>query len=194
MYAEDDLIPLSALQHLLFCERQCALIHVEQVWNENLFTAEGRIMHERVYQVDRDEDRITCSPNGMFRGFRDTAMSKVSVVNISLTLRNWLIGCHIREYEQEGADRAEYRTSLLDARYQRLTKAGMKGVAARTLPQYRQFCLAYPQSWQTLSANSHDRLSTVLIWLCHPDSAFFATGWEDVLAILRKTSTKGGEP
>lgn len=48
MYAEEDLLPLSALQHLLFCERQCALIHVEQQWQENLFTAEGRIMHDRV--------------------------------------------------------------------------------------------------------------------------------------------------
>ena len=48
MYSEDDLLPLSALQHLYFCERQCALIHVEQVWLENRFTAEGRIMHERV--------------------------------------------------------------------------------------------------------------------------------------------------
>ena len=48
MYAEDDLLPLSALQHLLFCRRQCALIHVEQAWVENLYTAEGRIMHERV--------------------------------------------------------------------------------------------------------------------------------------------------
>ncbi len=47
MYTEDDLIPLSALQHLLFCERQCALIHIEQVWQENLFTAQGRILHER---------------------------------------------------------------------------------------------------------------------------------------------------
>ena len=47
-YSEDDLLPLSALQHLLFCERQCALIHIEQVWTENQFTAEGRIMHERV--------------------------------------------------------------------------------------------------------------------------------------------------
>lgn len=45
---EDDLLPLSALQHLLFCERQCALIHVEQLWDENLFTAQGRILHERV--------------------------------------------------------------------------------------------------------------------------------------------------
>ena len=46
-YTEDDLIQLSALQHFVFCERQCALIHIEQVWSENLFTAEGRIMHEK---------------------------------------------------------------------------------------------------------------------------------------------------
>jgi CRISPR-associated exonuclease Cas4 len=45
--AEGDLIPLSALQHQLFCPRQCALIHVEQVWSENRFTAEGRLLHER---------------------------------------------------------------------------------------------------------------------------------------------------
>ncbi|MDI6616136.1 MAG: CRISPR-associated protein Cas4 [Syntrophaceae bacterium] len=50
MYTEDDLFPLSALQHLIFCERQCALIHTEQAWAENLFTAEGRIMHERVHE------------------------------------------------------------------------------------------------------------------------------------------------
>lgn len=48
MYAEDELLPISALQHLVFCERQCALIHLEQVWSENLFTAKGRTLHERV--------------------------------------------------------------------------------------------------------------------------------------------------
>lgn len=48
MYNENDLLPLSALQHLLFCDRQCALIHIEQIWVENIYTAEGRIMHERV--------------------------------------------------------------------------------------------------------------------------------------------------
>lgn len=53
-YSEDDLIPISALQHVVFCERQCALIHVEQVWDENRFTAEGRIMHERVHERDRE--------------------------------------------------------------------------------------------------------------------------------------------
>lgn len=49
-FREEDLLPLSALQHLLFCERQCALIHVEQVWAENPLTVEGRHLHERADQ------------------------------------------------------------------------------------------------------------------------------------------------
>ncbi len=51
---EDDLIMLSALQHMVFCPRQCALIHIEQVWAENRQTAEGRIMHERVHEENRE--------------------------------------------------------------------------------------------------------------------------------------------
>jgi CRISPR-associated exonuclease Cas4 len=45
-----DLLPLSALQHLLFCERQCALIHIEQVWAENRFTTEGNLLHARAHE------------------------------------------------------------------------------------------------------------------------------------------------
>lgn len=44
----DDFLPLSALQHYAYCPRQFALIHVEQAWAENRFTAEGRVLHERV--------------------------------------------------------------------------------------------------------------------------------------------------
>lgn len=61
MYADDDLLPISALQHLLFCERQCGLIHIEGLWAENRLTAEGRVMHERVDrpgQERRDGIRI----------------------------------------------------------------------------------------------------------------------------------------
>jgi len=42
-----DPIPLSALQHYLYCPRQCALIHVERLWTENRFTAEGRLLHDK---------------------------------------------------------------------------------------------------------------------------------------------------
>jgi CRISPR-associated exonuclease Cas4 len=51
---DEDLVPLSALQHLAFCERQCALIHVERVWEENRLTAEGKTMHERVDEGYRE--------------------------------------------------------------------------------------------------------------------------------------------
>jgi CRISPR-associated exonuclease Cas4 len=47
MYSEDDLLPLSALQHLVFCERQCALIHIEGQWVENTLTVEGRHLHDK---------------------------------------------------------------------------------------------------------------------------------------------------
>jgi CRISPR-associated exonuclease Cas4 len=56
MYPESELLPLSGLQHLLFCERQCALIHLECAWQENRLTAEGRILHERVHERE-DESR-----------------------------------------------------------------------------------------------------------------------------------------
>ena len=53
-YEIDDLIFLSALNHYLYCPRRCALIHIEQLWNENLFTAEGRIMHDKVDTQNRE--------------------------------------------------------------------------------------------------------------------------------------------
>lgn len=49
MFSEDQLLPISALQHLLFCERQCALIHLEQLWSDNQFTAEGNLLHARAH-------------------------------------------------------------------------------------------------------------------------------------------------
>lgn len=47
-FSEDDLVPISALQHMLYCPRQCALIHIERHWAENEYTAEGRVLHKRV--------------------------------------------------------------------------------------------------------------------------------------------------
>lgn len=64
-------------------------------------------------------------------------------VNLALTLRNWLIGGYILEFEQAGSDRATYGAHL--------TKE-VSGSAVRSLRLYRQFYLAYPQIRQTLSA------------------------------------------
>lgn len=61
---EDEMLPLSGLQHLAFCPRQWALIHLEQAWVENRLTAEGRLLHERVDlagQSRRDDVRTVRS-------------------------------------------------------------------------------------------------------------------------------------
>lgn len=47
-FSDDDLVPISALQHYTYCPRQCALIHVEQVWDENIFTLRGNRAHDKV--------------------------------------------------------------------------------------------------------------------------------------------------
>lgn len=91
-------------------------------------------------------------------------------VNIGLTLRNWLIGRQIVEFEQGGKDRAVYGEQLLDALAQRLSRAGLKRTAGRELRRFRQFYLIYPQIWQSvtpkLSADSE--LSHLLQLLSSP--------------------------
>ena len=46
-YPPDELLPLSGIQHFCFCRRQWALIHVEQQWQENVLTVEGKLLHKR---------------------------------------------------------------------------------------------------------------------------------------------------
>jgi len=50
----DDPIPISALQHLLYCPRQCALIHLEGTYDENLYTLRGNRVHERAHEPERE--------------------------------------------------------------------------------------------------------------------------------------------
>lgn len=45
---DDELIAVSAIEHYAYCARQCALIHVDQVWDENVFTVRGVLAHERI--------------------------------------------------------------------------------------------------------------------------------------------------
>ncbi|MBN1807169.1 MAG: CRISPR-associated protein Cas4 [Sedimentisphaerales bacterium] len=64
IYSEDDLLSISALQHLMFCERRCALVHIENVWEENFFTAEGHNLHDKVHDAtgeSRNDLRIARS-------------------------------------------------------------------------------------------------------------------------------------
>lgn len=85
-------------------------------------------------------------------------------VNLSLTLRNWLIGFYITVYEQNGMDRAKYGARLLENLSSRLAEGAMDGVASRSLRQYRQFYSVYPEIWQTPSAKTIERLIPTSIW------------------------------
>jgi CRISPR-associated exonuclease Cas4 len=62
---EDDPVPLSALQHYLFCPRQCALIHLERAWAENALTAEGRLAHEAVHAPGSERRKGVRTVTGM---------------------------------------------------------------------------------------------------------------------------------
>jgi CRISPR-associated exonuclease Cas4 len=66
VYKEEDLLPISLLQHLLFCVRRAALVQIEGIWADNLFTVEGSHLHKKV------DDEIPIESRGdvrISRGF-----------------------------------------------------------------------------------------------------------------------------
>lgn len=56
-YTEDDFLMISGIQHFRFCQRQWALIHIEQVWQDNLLTFDGQILHTKADQPEIREKR-----------------------------------------------------------------------------------------------------------------------------------------
>lgn len=66
MAEQDNMLPLSALQHAVYCLRQAALIHLERLWAENRFTAEGGVVHAAINEPGarrrRDLRRVTALP------------------------------------------------------------------------------------------------------------------------------------
>lgn len=57
MFDEDEFLALSGIQHFAFCRRQWALIHVEQIWTDNVLTVEGDLMHRRAHDENLRERR-----------------------------------------------------------------------------------------------------------------------------------------
>src|SRR3990172_2349159 len=88
----DDLIMLSALQHYVFCPRQCALIHIEQLWSENVLTAEGRIMHDKVDTANRESrGNIRIEYGVPMRSLRLGLIGKADVVEFhKIDDRKWV--------------------------------------------------------------------------------------------------------
>jgi predicted nuclease of restriction endonuclease-like (RecB) superfamily len=72
-------------------------------------------------------------------------------VNVSLTLRNWVIGGYIQQYEQRGADRADYGERLLERLSTTLQEQGMQRMSARELRRYRLLFQRYPGMWESLT-------------------------------------------
>lgn len=72
-------------------------------------------------------------------------------VNLSLVVRNWLFGCYIVEYEQNGTDRAEYGTRFIGVLSERLRSMGIRGSSQTRLWLYRSFYLRYKQIPPTVS-------------------------------------------
>ena len=85
MFSEDDLVPISGLQHVMYCERQFALIHVEQLWEENRFTAEGDLLHERVDVEHHESRRLFRQEYGMaIRSLETGIIGKCDLVELYL--------------------------------------------------------------------------------------------------------------
>ncbi|MES1174953.1 MAG: PDDEXK nuclease domain-containing protein [Myxococcales bacterium] len=72
-------------------------------------------------------------------------------VNINLTLRNWLIGAYLHEYELRGADRARYGDGLFTELADQLSKANVSNCGKRQLYRYARFYKLYPEIVGTLS-------------------------------------------
>lgn len=90
-YGIDDLISLSALNHYLYCPRRCALIHIEQIWSENIFTAEGRIMHDKVDTANRESRGTIRIEYGVpMRSLRLGLIGKADMVEFHKQGDKWL--------------------------------------------------------------------------------------------------------
>jgi CRISPR-associated exonuclease Cas4 len=82
-FLEDELVPISALSHACYCERRFALIHLEQQWEENRFTAEGRVLHERVDAEHHESRRLFKQEYGMaVRSLQHGLIGKCDLVEL----------------------------------------------------------------------------------------------------------------
>jgi predicted nuclease of restriction endonuclease-like (RecB) superfamily len=99
---------------------------------------------------------------------RDLSARAKRAVNVGLTLRNWLIGSDIVEYEQRGADRAGYGERLLAKLSARLVQDGVSRAEERELRRYRQFYQTYPQIREALAPELHKSLGLLALGKTDP--------------------------
>ena len=106
----------------------------------------NKIIHS---QNSNDFDKLI---NNVYQTHCLLQENAVKAVNFNLTVRNWLVGCYIVEYEQQGKDRAQYGANLLNEMAKQIRSRDIKGLDSRTLRACRMFYNLYPQIRQTVSA------------------------------------------
>ena len=125
-------------------------------------------------------DKLVHSIQAIQSGLQQQA---AHAVNLTLTVRNWLMGCYIVEFEQHGEDRAEYGVKLLKRLEERLQT---KGLTERRFREFRRLYLVYPQLGKEvvnyLDANCSAILASVI-----PQQKALTT--ENEFATIRRTST-----
>jgi predicted nuclease of restriction endonuclease-like (RecB) superfamily len=100
-------------------------------------------------------------------------------VNTALTLRNWIIGAYIHNYELDGQDRAAYGEQLLERLAERLGAIGVPRTDARELRRYRLFYQTYPRIWESLTPELGDSFS----WMTNDET------WESSTPVLQPSGT-----
>jgi len=100
--------------------------------------------------------------DNIFNAHKHLNIHAIKTVNTCLTLRNFLFGYYIVEYEQNGSDKAKYGEKLLETISNELSEKGLKNISAAELSRFRQFYFVYPQILGTLSQKSLNLPSQIL--------------------------------
>ena len=100
--------------------------------------------NKKILKTDGDEMNYGTLVEAISQAHEQTQRQATQAVNIALTLRNWLVGYHIFEYQQNGQDRAKYGEKLLENQSKDLSQRLGKGFARRNLFMFREFYRTYP--------------------------------------------------
>ncbi|MBQ2789238.1 MAG: CRISPR-associated protein Cas4 [Thermoguttaceae bacterium] len=144
-FDDDRLLPISGLQHLAFCPRQCALIHRDGVWSENFFTAAGRVMHERVHNADSETRGDVRTARGLW--LRSKRLGLVGIADVVEFRRV------DSPFDDADSETQTTETTALNDAAQTLDAASQpnateRPVVAVKLPKRRGFWRPYPVEYK----------------------------------------------
>jgi predicted nuclease of restriction endonuclease-like (RecB) superfamily len=120
-------------------------------------TQEAAIIVKNV-NVSADKISFNQLVNSIQQTHNELSAQANKAVNVSLTLRNWLIGFYIFEYELNGSDRADYGKKILESLSEHLCSMSIPRTDVRELRRYRQFYESYPQIGESLTPQLQNTL------------------------------------